>query len=108
MPNASASDAVSTPIPGDNAANAPPRLLKSVRAVAPSDALRDYVTGNVTLDALIDESGHVKSMKVLSGPAMLHKAAMEALREYRYEPARHNGKRVSAHLTVTIPFWFEP
>ncbi|MGB2622018.1 MAG: TonB family protein [Candidatus Acidiferrum sp.] len=108
VPNASASDAVSTPIPGDNAANAPPRLLKSVRAVAPSDALRDYVTGNVTLDALIDESGHVKSMKVLSGPAMLHKAAMEALREYRYEPARHNGKRVSAHLTVTIPFWFEP
>jgi periplasmic protein TonB len=108
VPGASATDAISTPLPGDNSANAPPRLLKSVRAVAPSDALRDYVTGNVTLDALIDESGHVKSMKVLSGPAMLHKAAMEALREYRYEPARHNGKRVSAHLTVTIPFWFEP
>jgi TonB family protein len=108
VPPASAIDAITTPLPGDNAANAPPRLLKSVRAVAPSDALRDYVTGNVTLDAVIDESGHVKSIKVLSGPAMLHKAAMEALREYRYEPARHNGKRVSAHITVTIPFWFEP
>ncbi len=108
VPPASATDSITTPLPGDNAANAPPRLLKSVRAVAPSDALRDYVTGNVTLDALIDESGHVKSMKVLSGPAMLHKAAMEALREYRYEPARHNGRRVSAHITVTIPFWFEP
>jgi len=86
----------------------PPRLLKSVRAIAPSAALKEFFTGNVTLDALIDESGHVKSMKVLSGPPSFHKAAMEALKHYRYEPARQNGKPVSAHLTVLVPFWFEP
>ena len=79
-----------------------------MRAVAPSVALRDYVTGNVTIDALIDESGHVTSTKILSGPAMLHKSAIEALRQYRYEPALKNGKAVSAHVTVTVPFWFEP
>jgi protein TonB len=86
----------------------PPRLIKSVRAIAPGDALRQFMTGNVTLDALIDKTGQVKSMKILSGPPSFHKAAMEALRQYRYEPARQNGKPVSAHLTVTIPFWFEP
>jgi TonB family protein len=92
----------------DNVAIVPPRLIKSVRAVAPGDALRKFVTGNVTLDALIDKTGHVKSMRVLSGPASFHKAAMEALKQYVYEPARQDGKPVSAHITVTVPFWFEP
>jgi len=79
-----------------------------VRAVAPGNALRSFVTGNVTLDALIDKSGHVATMKVLSGPASFHKAAMNALKQYRYEPARQNGQPVAAHITVTVPFWFEP
>lgn len=97
----------SAPSPTDGSIT-PPRLIKSVRAIAPSDALRQFMTGNVTLDALIDKTGQVKSMKVLSGPPSFHKAAMDALKKYRYEPARQNGKPVSAHLTVTIPFWFEP
>lgn len=66
------------------------------------------MTGNVTLDALIDETGRVRTMKVLSGPESFHKAAMEALREYRYAPAEKNGKPVAAHIKVMVPFWFEP
>ena len=86
----------------------PPKLIKSVRAIAPPDALRDFVTGNVTLDAVVDPSGQVKSMKVLSGPASFHTAAMDALKQYRYEPATQRGKPVADHITVTIKFWFEP
>ena len=86
----------------------PPKLIKSVRAIAPPDALRDFVTGNVTLDAVVDASGQVKSMKVLSGPASFHTAAMDALKQYRYEPATQRGKPVADHITVTIKFWFEP
>ncbi|MGH9743799.1 MAG: energy transducer TonB [Candidatus Acidiferrum sp.] len=108
VPPASALAPISPALPGENAGTVPPKLIKSVRAVAPAEALRDFMTGNVTLDALIDESGRVKSMKILSGPEMFHKAAIEALRQYRYEPARRNGKRVSAHITVLVPFWFEP
>jgi protein TonB len=92
----------------DNAEIIPPKLIKSVRPIAPSDALRSFVTGNVTLAALVDKSGHVESMKVLTGPPSFHKAAMTALKQYRYEPARQNGKPVPAHVTVTVPFWFEP
>ena len=96
------------PAPDDNATIVPPRLLKSVKPIAPSDALQSFVTGNVTLDALIDKSGHVESMKILSGPSSFHKAAMEALKQYRYDPARQHGKPVPAHVTVTVPFLFEP
>jgi TonB family protein len=92
----------------DEAPIVPPKLIKSVRAIAPPDALRDFVTGNVMLDAFVDPAGHVKSMKALSGPASFHTAAMDALKQYRYEPATQRGKPVAAHITVTIKFWFEP
>ena len=92
----------------DDAPIVPAKLIKSVRAVAPPDALRDFVTGNVTLDAVVDPAGHVKSMNVLSGPASFHTAAMDTLKQYRYEPATQRGKPVATHITVTIKFWFEP
>lgn len=92
----------------DEAPIVPPKLIKSVRAIAPPDALRDFVTGNVMLDAVVDPAGLVKSMKVLSGPASFHTAAMDALKQYRYEPATQRGKPVAAHITITIKFWFEP
>ncbi|MGC2529336.1 MAG: TonB family protein [Candidatus Acidiferrum sp.] len=97
--------------PSDGAATVPPKLIKSVRAVARPDVLQDFSTGNtnsVTFDALVDASGHVKSMKALSGSAALQKAAIEALRQYRYEPATRGGKPVPARIKVTVNFLFEP
>jgi protein TonB len=89
----------------------PPRLIRSVRAVASPAALQYFDKGNtviVTLDTFVDSSGQVKSMKVLSGPASLHQAAMTALKQYQYAPARRGGKPVGAHVTVPIKFLFEP
>ncbi|HTF24800.1 MAG TPA: TonB family protein [Candidatus Limnocylindria bacterium] len=85
-----------------------PKLIKSVRAIASPEALRDFATGNVTLDAVVDPSGHVKTMKVLTGPPSLQNAAMDALKQYQYEPATQRGKPVAAHVTVTVKFLFEP
>jgi outer membrane biosynthesis protein TonB len=86
-------------------------LIKSVQAVASPNALQYFdksYTATVTLDALVDSSGHVKSMKALSGPASLRDAAMDALKQYRYVPAMQRGKPVPAHVTATIKFLFEP
>jgi hypothetical protein len=88
----------------------PPRLINSVRAVASPTVLQYFDTANtaaMTLDAVVDSSGHVKAMKVLSGPASLRGAAMEALKQYRYKPARQSGKPVAAHVTVKVEFLFE-
>lgn len=86
----------------------PPKLIKSVRPVASMDAVRDFETGNVVIDALVGTAGEVASMNVLSGPPSLRGAAVEALKKYRYEPAMRNGQPVPAHVTVTIRFQFEP
>jgi len=62
------------------------------------------VSGGVTIDALIDASGRVTTMKVISGPTLLQQAAMDALKQWKYQPATLDGKAVPMHLSVTVQF----
>jgi TonB family protein len=80
------------------------QLLTSTRPTYPAFAKTQRVSGDVKIDALIDASGRVTTMKVVSGPAMLHQAAMDALHVWKYQPATLDGKPVPVHLTVTIQF----
>jgi protein TonB len=85
----------------------PPKLIKSVRAVVSPDAVRDFETGNVVIEAVVGTSGEVHFIRVLSGPPSLRDAAAEAVKQYRYEPATRNGQPVPAHVNITIQFKFE-
>lgn len=85
----------------------PPKLLKSERALASLDDLHDFETGSVVVDAIIDTDGNVTSMRVLSGPPSLRWPALQALKNYKYEPAKENGRPVAAHVSVKIQFHFE-
>jgi TonB family protein len=80
------------------------RLISSVPPVYPQLAKSQRLSGDVTVDALIDVHGNVSTMKVLSGPAMLHQATMDALRQWKYQPATLNGQAMAMHLTVTVQF----
>jgi len=92
---------------GANAIDVPPKLIKSERATASLYDLRDFETGSVVIDAIIDTDGNVTSMKVLSGPPSLRWPALQALKNYKYQPAMQNGRPVAAHVTVKIQFHFE-
>jgi periplasmic protein TonB len=85
----------------------PPKLIKSVRAVASLDDLRDFETGNVVIDAVVDTDGEVHFLTVISGPPSLRPAAVRAVKQYRYEPATRNGQPVPEHVHITIRFRFE-
>jgi hypothetical protein len=85
-----------------------PKLLRGSKSVAPPEAIRNYVAGDVTMDALVDSSGHVQSVKVVSGPTKLYATATEVMKQYVYEPARKNGKAVPAHVQVSLQFWYAP
>jgi len=67
-------------------------------------AKSQHVAGDVRVDALVDANGRVITMKVVAGPSLLHQAAMDALRQWKYQPATLNGKPVPMHLAVTIQF----
>jgi len=86
----------------------PPKLVKAIRSLSPPEALWRYTSGNVVLDALVDETGHVESATVISGPKALHERAITTVKEYLYQPATKNGKPVPAHVEVKIQFWYEP
>ncbi|HYL84815.1 MAG TPA: TonB family protein [Candidatus Angelobacter sp.] len=80
------------------------KLITSVQPIYPELAKNQHVSGNVTIDALIDANGRVTTMKVMSGPTLLHQAAMDALKQWKYQPAMLDGKPVAMHLTVTLQF----
>ncbi len=86
----------------------PPKLIKSVRALATMDALRDFERGNVVIDAVVGTSGEVNFVSVLSGPPSLRGPAVDSLKQFQYEPATRNGQPVPAHVNITIHFRFEP
>ena len=82
----------------------PAQLLKSTPPIYPTLAKTQRVSGDVQIDALIDTSGNVAAVQVISGPAMLHHAALDAVKQWKYSPALLNGQPTSMHLTVTVQF----
>lgn len=82
----------------------PAKMISSVPPTYPSLARNQHISGDVKIDALIDDNGRVTTMKVISGPTLLHQSAMDALRQWKYQPATLDGKPVPMHLTITIQF----
>ena len=82
----------------------PARLIRAVLPAYPQLAKSQRVAGDVTLDALIDASGNVRDVSVISGPVFLRDAAKVALKQWKYEPARLDGQPTAMHLTVTVKF----
>jgi TonB family protein len=84
------------------------KLRRMVNPVYPPDAMLNYITGDVKVDAVVDASGKVGAVKVISGPAPLRQAAVDALKQYEYAPATQGGRAVESHVMVTVKFWFNP
>lgn len=82
----------------------PARLVRALLPAYPQLAKSNRVAGDVTLDALIDASGNVRDVSVISGPTFLREAAKAALKQWKYEPARLDGQPTAMHLTVTVKF----
>jgi periplasmic protein TonB len=81
-----------------------PKLVSSVAAVYPANARTQRVQGDVVIDALVDASGKVTEVKMISGHPLLQQAAMDSLRLWRYVPARLNGDPIPVHIKVSVSF----
>ncbi|MEN6560382.1 MAG: energy transducer TonB [Acidobacteriota bacterium] len=82
----------------------PPKLIKSVRPVYPEIARQAQVEGVVILEATADTQGRVAAVKVLRSIPLLDQAAIDAVRQWVYEPAVVNGKPEPVSFTVTVRF----
>lgn len=80
------------------------RLIRSSPPIYPQLAKSTRSSGDVVVEALIDTAGNVTTVKVISGPVLLQQAAIETVRQWKYEPARLDGQAVPMHLSVTVRF----
>jgi TonB family protein len=78
---------------------APPRLVHSVTPVYPPEALAAGVEGGVVLEIRVQAGGQVAEAKVLRSIPMLDQAAIDAVRQWRYEPTG-----AQAVITVSVRF----
>ena len=79
-------------------------LIKKIPPSYPANALRMHVEGSVQLLATISKSGNISAVKVLSGDALLSRAAQEAVKQWKYKPYLLNGEPVEIQTQVTINF----
>ena len=81
-----------------------PLLVHRVEPTYPPLAKQTRIQGTVVIDAVIDEHGDIAEMKVLSGPPLLISAAMDAVRQWKYQPTYLNDEPVPVQLSVTVTF----
>ncbi|HEX8815735.1 MAG TPA: TonB family protein [Terriglobales bacterium] len=79
-------------------------LDRPVEPTYPLLAKQMKVQGAVVLQALIDKTGDIQEIQVLSGPAILSAAAREAVRQWRFKPHLQSGRPVDTEARITVNF----
>jgi len=87
---------------------APPRILHRVEPVYPSLATAARIGAVVIVEAEVDTRGYVRTVKVLNGHPLFDEAAIEAVKQWRYQPLLLNGEPTGFILSVVITFNLRP
>lgn len=79
-------------------------LVKKVAPVYPQRALAMRIQGAVELLATISKDGNVSEVKLLSGDTMLARAAMDAVKQWKYKPYYLDDKPLEIQTQITVNF----
>jgi protein TonB len=82
----------------------PPRLVRRVEPAYPEIARQARREGTVILEATTDIYGRVAGVRVLRSIPLLDEAAVDAVRQWVYEPLLVNGRPRPVTFTVTVRF----
>ena len=79
-------------------------LIHKVQPQYPDLARMIHLQGTVYLRAIIATDGTVRQLEVISGNQMLANPALQAVRQWRYQPTRLNGEPVEVETLITVNF----
>jgi protein TonB len=79
-------------------------LIYKVQPQYPTLARNIHLAGTVYLRAIIGTDGTVRQVEVISGHPILANAALQAVRQWRYQPTRLNGEAVEVETFITVNF----
>jgi protein TonB len=79
-------------------------LAQPVDPVYPDAAKAGGQHGSVVLQVLIGRDGTVQDAKFLQGSLVFARAAIDAVKQWRFKPYTLNGRAVSVQSTITLNF----
>jgi TonB family protein len=84
------------------------KIVHKVQPVYPDQARADHVEGTVALHVVVGGDGAVQEASVISGPPALAQAAIDAVKQWRYQPTTLNQKPVEVDTQVKVTFSLVP
>jgi TonB family protein len=83
-------------------------VLHSVDPAYPPEAMAQKLQGPVVLQTSIGRDGTVQDVKLVRGYFVLAKAAITAVKQWRFRPYNVNGRALETQTVITINFSFPP
>jgi len=67
------------------------KLIEQVQPNYPEEALQNRIAGTVRLHVILEKDGTVKQVELVAGHPLLAQAAIDAVKQWRYQPTTLNG-----------------
>ncbi len=80
------------------------KLVNRVQPLYPPLARQTRISGTVKLHAIIGKSGSVEQLQVVSGHPLLVQSALDAVKQWRYQPTLLNGEPVEVDTEIDVIF----
>jgi len=80
------------------------KLIRQPQPIYPQIAKSARISGTVELSAIIGEDGHIQSLNVVSGHPLLRQAALDAVKQWVYQPTLLNEQPVKVSTTIDVIF----
>src|ERR1700736_5564857 len=80
------------------------KLTNKVQPMCPPVARQRRISGTVRLHAIIAKNGTVEQLEVISGHPLLVQAALDAVRQWKYQATTLNGENVEVDTTIDVIF----
>ena len=80
------------------------RLIHRVEPLYPPLARQMHVSGVVELVGIIATNGRIRELKLMNGNPLLAPSALDAVRQWVYEPTLLNGEPVELVATISVTF----
>lgn len=82
-----------------------PKVIKAAPPKYPKEAIKQKIEGAVHLQFTLSKTAEIRDINVLkSSSDLLSKSAIAALKQYKFSPAKKDGKAVKTTLTLPIRY----
>ncbi|WP_461208813.1 energy transducer TonB [Desulfocurvus sp. DL9XJH121] len=97
-------------LPGVGKVDILPRIVRKVEPRYPVGARKGGLAGSVRVRFVVDARGHVCDPEVLRAdpPGVFEESALDAVRKWRFKPAKKDGRVVSIRVVLPIRFSLKP